>query len=197
MGDYLVYKKLGCFIFLLLLLVGCSNDTGDTDKVPALFQAVYDNDLAKVRELTQSNDGSINNLYKGSTVLHAAIYNLDIEMIEVLVEAGASFTLKDEYGETPFFLASDLANIKAIKYFLGKGADPNERNQEGDTPLMRFAVRGNIPIDVFLDTMDIMVESGADLTIKNNQGETLLSKIESMVASKEIFHQIEDHMASY
>ncbi|WP_338709075.1 ankyrin repeat domain-containing protein [Paenibacillus amylolyticus] len=192
-----MYKKLGCFIFLLLLLVGCSNDTGDTDKVPALFQAVYDNDLAKVRELTKSNDGSINNLYKGSTVLHAAIYNLDIEMIEFLVEAGADFTLKDKYGETPFFLASDLANIKAIKYFLGKGADPNERNQEGDTPLMKFAVRGNIPIDVFLDTMDIMVESGADLTIKNNQGETLLSKIESMVDSKEILHQIEDHMASY
>ncbi|PJN52539.1 hypothetical protein PAEAM_45190 [Paenibacillus sp. GM1FR] len=192
-----MYKKLGCFIFLLLLLVGCSNDTGDTDKVPALFQAVYDNDLAKVKELTKSNDGSINNLYKGSTVLHAAIYNLDIEMIEGLVEAGADFTLKDEYGETPFFLASDLANIKAIKYFLGKGADPNERNQEGDTPLIRFAVRGNIPIDVFLDTMDIMVESGADLTIKNNQGETLLSKIESMVDSKEILHQIEDHMASY
>lgn len=192
-----MYKKLGCFIFLLLLLVGCSNDAGDTDKVPALFQAVYDNDLAKVKELTKSNDGSINNLYKGSTVLHAAIYNLDIEMIEGLVEAGADFTLKDEYGETPFFLASDLANIKAIKYFLGKGADPNERNQEGDTPLIRFAVRGNIPIDVFLDTMDIMVESGADLTIKNNQGETLLSKIESMVDSKEILHQIEDHMASY
>ncbi|SDM42034.1 Ankyrin repeat [Paenibacillus sp. OK060] len=192
-----MYKKLGCFIFLLLLLVGCSNDTGDTDKVPALFQAVYDNDLAKVKELTKSNDGSINNLYKGSTVLHAAIYNLDIEMIEALVEAGADFTLKDKYGETPFFLASDLANIKAIKYFLGKGADPNEINQEGDTPLMKFAVRGNIPIDVFLDTMDIMVESGADLTIKNNQGETLLSKIKSMVDSKEILHQIEDHMASY
>ncbi|WP_408895308.1 ankyrin repeat domain-containing protein [Paenibacillus taichungensis] len=192
-----MYKKLGCFIFLLLLLVGCSNDTGDTDKVPALFQAVYDNDLATVKELTKSNDGSINNLYKGSTVLHAAIYNLDIEMIEFLVEAGADFTLKDKYGETPFFLASDLANIKAIKYFLGKGADPNERNQEGDTPLMKFAVRGNIPIDVFLNTMEIMVESGADLTIKNNQGETLLSKIESMVDSKEILHQIEDHMASY
>ncbi|WP_433709054.1 ankyrin repeat domain-containing protein [Paenibacillus illinoisensis] len=192
-----MYKKLGSFIFLLLLLVGCSNDSGDTDQVPALFQAVYDNDLAKVKELTKTNNGSINALYNGSTVLHAAIYNLDMEMIEALVGAGADYTLKDKYGETSFFLASDLANIKAIKCFLYKGVDPNEINQDGDTPLMRFAVRCNIIIDVFLDTMDMMVKSGADLTIKNNQGETLLSKIESMVDSEDTLHQIKNHMTSY
>lgn len=56
---------------------------------------------------------------------------------------------------------------------------------------------GNIPIDVFLDTLDIMIESGVDLTKKNNHGETLISKIESMVDSEDILHQIEEHIAKY
>ncbi|UNK21037.1 hypothetical protein MNQ98_13925 [Paenibacillus sp. N3/727] len=99
--------------------------------------------------------------------------------------------MKNISGESPFFVAADLANVKAIHYFLDKGADPNEVNLVGDTPIIKFAVRGGIPIDIFLEVLDRMIDEGADLTIKNNHGNTFFSKVKPMVETQKTLKKIE------
>ncbi|MET3544940.1 hypothetical protein ABID47_001534 [Paenibacillus favisporus] len=189
-------KKIMLLISLVILLTACSNESkvADESNVPPLFKAVRDKDTAKVYELAKGNPELINELYQGESALHAAVFSGEIEIIQSLVEAGADITLKNESGESPFFVAADLANVKAIHYFLDKGANPNEVNLVGDTPLMKFAARGGIPIDVFLEVLDRMIDEDADLTIKNNQGDTFYSMVKPMLETQNSVNEIEKRL---
>lgn len=59
--------------------------------------------------------------------------------------------------------------FKIIQYLINSGSNLNEKNEEGNTPLM-LAVTREYPD--YLELVSLMLVNGADATISNNKGET-------------------------
>jgi len=93
--------------------------------------------------------------YKGKTALHCAAKAGFLNVINLLIEEGATVDATDNNGETPLFEAirSTIKNGEkqraAMEALLTKGADPNLKNRKGLTPLqvaqrMRRADAGKV-----------------------------------------------------
>jgi ankyrin repeat protein len=70
----------------------------------------------------------------------------------------------DEYGNTMLSLACQNGNMKLCKYLIGKGANPNHQNKNGQTPA-HFAIAYK-----FFDLSTYLFENGGDDTIENRFG---------------------------
>jgi uncharacterized protein len=75
----------------------------------------------------------------GTTALHWAVYNDDLDLIKRLLKAGAKATVANDYGVTPMSQAAERANAEVIKALLKAGADVESPNREGQTALMTVA----------------------------------------------------------
>ena len=135
-------------------------------------------------------------LVEGATALLRAAMSGDVEIVRILLEAGADpmvvtseqertendieYDLYPDGQTTPFLAAAgvgwrDLISrgrdndaIEVIQIFLDLGADINQANQAGHTALHGAAYRGSTAIIQFL------VDSGADLSAENGRGWTAL-----------------------
>ena len=106
------------------------------------------------RLLALGADINIQN-YKGKTGLHCAAKAGFLNVINLLIENGATVDAADDTGETPLFEAirstikSGEKQRAALEALLIKGANPNIKNRKGQTPLqvakrMRRAGSGRI-----------------------------------------------------
>ncbi len=74
----------------------------------------------------------------------------------------------------PLHTAVHNQDAYTVKVLLQQGADVNEQNLSGWTPLMRAAYAGNVTIT------KLLLEHGADPHIKNKFGETARTIAESL-----------------
>ncbi|MGL5254295.1 MAG: ankyrin repeat domain-containing protein, partial [Brevinema sp.] len=72
------------------------------------------------------------------------------------------------YGRTPLHGAAINGQKEIVEYLVGKGADVNAKNQNGDTPLHEAASRG------YKEIVEYLVGKGADVNAKNDYGRTPL-----------------------
>lgn len=70
----------------------------------------------------------------GGSLLHAAVWNPDTRVLDVLVGAGADLELRDAEGNTPLADAAWMGLGAAVERLLALGADPHTRNNAGKTP---------------------------------------------------------------
>lgn len=105
----------------------------------------------------------------------AAIAN-DLPLIELLVEAGIDINMTDEKGET---LLHKTAQPNIWLPLLEKGIDVNAQNNEGETALIHFAHFASIwfSAEEFKSYLALFIKHGADLNIKDVQGNTLLHSV--------------------
>lgn len=91
-----------------------------------------------------------------------------------LLEYRPDLTVKDSKGNGPLHLALTRfsADVKLIKALLDAGADPNERNRAGETPLLAMCMQNRRAIAI----VDLLIEFGADINLKDPQGWTVLSR---------------------
>ena len=101
--------------------------------------------LDRVKELLASGaDINVSN-YKGQTALHCAAKAGFKNVVEYLLEQGATVDATDEQGLTPLatVLASTVKNKKTLReiaqYLLVRGADPDHQDRQGRTPRTRVA----------------------------------------------------------
>lgn len=77
------------------------------------------------------------------------------------IKNAKSINIQDKYGSCPLSLASHFGkSYEIIKTLLECGADVNELDAEGDSPLFNFIIRGG---DSHYDTIKILIEHGADV----------------------------------
>jgi ankyrin repeat protein len=105
----------------------------------------------------------------GTTALHWAVERDAIEIVQLLIRAGANVKATNRYGATPLWLASLNGNAATIGVLLEAGADPSAASDEGETALMVAARTGKI------DAVNLLLARGADPNVKEQwRGQTAL-----------------------
>jgi ankyrin repeat protein len=111
---------------------------GNSDEVRSLLKQKVDVDAAQG---------------DGTTALHWAAFRDELEMVKLLLAAGANVKAATrEGGITPLFMACTNGNAAIIGAMLHAGADANAVNANGTTALMTAAASGSVSaVKVLLD----------------------------------------------
>lgn len=105
----------------------------------------------------------------GTTPLHHAVRDDDVEAVRRLLREGADPKVSNRYGVTPLSLAATNRDAAMIEILLKAGADPNAAMPGGQTVLMTAARTGNP------DAVRILIQHGASVdTRERSYGETAL-----------------------
>ncbi|XXH02922.1 hypothetical protein Hte_009312 [Hypoxylon texense] len=111
----------------------------------------------------------------GTTALHIVCQRLDEYEVVVnyLLKAGININATDEHGRTPIFelMVQITSDLPVLRSFIQKGVNINHQDDEGCTPLHVLAKsRGSQ--ERLRRTILVLLECGADASIKNNANET-------------------------
>ena len=104
----------------------------------------------------------------GFTALMRAVSEKNLDIVKILLEAGADVNAKNSNGSTAL-IGARSDNI--VKLLIEAGAEIDAQDSEGKTALMR--VSNEIPIDPMNKTK-VLLEAGADVDIEDNKGKTAL-----------------------
>lgn len=104
----------------------------------------------------------------GKTALIEAIERGDVEMVRLLLDAGADPDVKGG-GYTPLGRAAILGHGRITAMLLKYGADPDLKSSDGNTPLTAAASMNR------LDVIRALLPARPDYTLYNLQGRTALS----------------------
>jgi len=90
------------------------------------------------------------------TPLHIAAENACVEMVELLVSAGASMKSRSSSKTTPFYRAARGGSVKILRLLHEKGSEIDAKTWDRWTPLMEAVENGHEP------AVDLLLEWGAD-----------------------------------
>jgi ankyrin repeat protein len=93
----------------------------------------------------------------GSTALMWATFNVDRELVQALLKAGARADVANIYGATALGEAVKVDDLELVRTLLDAGADVNSPNVDGQTALMLAISVGSVPIS------KLLLERGADV----------------------------------
>ncbi|KAF6199146.1 hypothetical protein GE061_007171 [Apolygus lucorum] len=126
-------------------------------------------DIGKVKKLI--NPQTVNardTAGRKSTPLHFAAGYGRKDIVEFLLDAGASILARDDGGLHPLHNACSFGHADVVRLLLEAGANPNTRDNWNYTPLHEAAIKGKIDVCIAL------LQHGADATIRNSEGKTPL-----------------------
>lgn len=154
---------------LLLLAVGSALHADGS-----LVDLTENSDAAAVRRAIAS--GADTNLYnsRGQTALMIAAKNNLVEIVEVLIKAGAQIDLQDKYDrETALGFAASSGALEAARLLVAAKANLNLRNKYDMTPLMRVLHREKYDVRHGEFAL-LLIGSGADVNAVADNGVTCL-----------------------
>jgi ankyrin repeat protein len=105
----------------------------------------------------------------GTTALHWAVHQNDLDLVERLIRAGAKVSARNDYGATPMSEAAVTGNADMIEKLLKAGADVESPNADGQTALMIVARTSRV------DTAQALLRRGANVNaVEQWRGQTAL-----------------------
>jgi ankyrin repeat protein len=99
----------------------------------------------------------------GTTALHWAAHNGNVELAGRLLSAGANANAKNQFGATPMSEAALVGNAAIIEKLLKAGADPDSPGPNGQTALMLLARTDNVAV------AKLLLDHGAHVDARENQ----------------------------
>jgi hypothetical protein len=158
----------------------------------AILTAILDDDRPSARELLKADpwlatclidearlyeSKIVHWIYSGDTALHLAAAGYRVEIVRLLLDAGADPNSKKNHRQSgPLHYAADgyingpdwdaIRQVETIQCLLNAGADINAQDKNGASPLHR-AVRTRCATAV-----RCLLERGSDATLKNKPGST-------------------------
>jgi len=115
----------------------------------------------------------LNERLQEDTPLDCAAFNGRVEVVQVLLAAGADMNAKGKIGDTPLLSAArgfQKRRVQVVQLLLAAGADANACNDyEGSTPLHHAAIYGQVEV------VQALLAVGADINARNEDGRTPLS----------------------
>jgi ankyrin len=105
----------------------------------------------------------------GTTALHWAVHQNDLDLAERLIRAGAKVNVKNDYGATPMSEAAVTGSADMIEKLLKAGADVESPNMDGQTTLMVVARTSRV------DAAQALLRRGAKVdAVEQWRGQTAL-----------------------
>ncbi len=105
----------------------------------------------------------------GTTALHWAVYNGNVELTKVLIKAGAEVKARNDYGSSPMSEAGVLGSTSLLKLLLDAGADVESPTLEGQTALMSTVRTPHV------DAARLLIAHGANVNASEKwRGQTAL-----------------------
>ena len=150
-------------VLITVLLLGAASDS-------RLSEAAMQGNKELVRSLLKDRVDVDAPQGDGSTALHWAAFHDDLEMVKMLLAAGANPKATTREGEiTPLYMACANGDAAIMDALLKAGADANAANSNGTTVLMNAAASGSA------DAVKVLLEHGADVKAKEKvHGQTAL-----------------------
>ena len=134
-----------------------------------LVEAVKSGDKAAALALLQQRVDVNVPEADGTTALHWAVHQNDLDLAERLIRAGAKVNAKNDYGATPMSEAAVAANTEMLERLLKAGADVESPNADGQTALMVVARTSRV------DAAQALLRRGADVNaVEQWRGQTAL-----------------------
>ncbi len=185
-------QKCGDTSVMKVLIEACADArTIDKKGNTLLHRRTYNPDITKLLIDAGLDVNAKNTNNKGRTPLfyiadHASgDDNGFVDSAKLLIEAGADVNAIDSDGKTPLLVCVDT---NLAKLFLEAGADVNAKDNKGNTRLHAVIPcdddcidrnEDNIDnayyhFDAYIHLMKFLIESGADVNAKNNDGKTPL-----------------------
>ncbi|HEY5667267.1 MAG TPA: ankyrin repeat domain-containing protein [Gammaproteobacteria bacterium] len=109
-------------------------------------------------------DGVNDRAPDGSTPLQWAVFEVEVDEVRRLLEAGADVALTNNYGASAMSLAAEIGHAEIISLLLEAGADPDSPNPEGQTALMSVARTGKV------DAARTLLDHGASVDARESWG---------------------------
>lgn len=138
----------------------------------ALHQACEEGDMGKVRALIKKRYDVNEFDGKHWTPLHCAASGRHLDVCKYLLKSGASPKHSTSNNATALHYIARMREHAllptVLKALVDKGADVNQPNYSGTTPLMEACLRGSFVCAQF------MIDNGAQIQCSNNFGETPL-----------------------
>jgi ankyrin len=105
----------------------------------------------------------------GTTALHWAVHNGDVDLVRRLIRAGANVKASNDFGATPMSEAAVLADPALLGALLEAGADVESPNADGQTALMVVARTSRV------DAARLLLKHGAKVNaVEQWRGQTAL-----------------------
>lgn len=132
-----------------------------------LLNAVGKNDMENVRKLLLNGANPNVRDYERDSALLRAVRQDNFEMIVLLLEYGANVNVKGR-GYTPLGMAVEIGSRPVVKLLLRAGANPDQKNDDGNSSLHVAALMNRMEVAVAL------LDAQADLTLLNKKKMTPL-----------------------
>jgi ankyrin repeat protein len=152
----------------ILLVSNQASAVADNDMLHdlSLVDAARKGQVATLQMLLDGNDVNVNVAQvDGTTALVWAVYNDNLKITELLLDAGADVNAATDLGITPLHLACDNKNDVMVNKLLVSGADPNKSGFNGQTPLMNCIHTGAV------NAVKALVAHGADVNASEHREE--------------------------
>ena len=152
-----------------LTLVMPPNATGESAAVP-LVEAVKNGGTGAVRTLLDNDARADVNRPEsdGTTALHWAVRLNSLDVVDLLIAAGADVMVANTFNVTPLSLAATNGNPVMIERLLEAGADPNATTTESDAVILTAARTGQA------DAIRMFIAHGTDVNVTQEDGQTPL-----------------------
>jgi len=89
----------------------------------------------------------------GFTPLLQASFDGQLEMVDLLIEAGANIEAGDDWGDTPLNVATWNGNMAVVERLLELGAEPNVVNVQGSNALDHAKSQNHEELEALLLTI--------------------------------------------
>lgn len=105
------------------------------------------------------------------TVLHAAISNLQLPIVQKLIDSNVDINKTDNQGASPLYYSLGYVgqqDVNIIRYLIEHNADVIQNMNDGDTPMHMIGYHHN------LQAGKLLLQYGANINVKNHEGKTPL-----------------------
>lgn len=135
------------------------------------LEAVRKKEGQKVTDLLATPGSTLVNtrdISTGDTAMHIVVARRDLTWVRFLAAKGANVNGRNNKGETPLQLASNIGFSEGVETLLGLGAKVDEPSTTGETPLIAATHRKDAAM------ARILLKAGASASRNDNSGRSAL-----------------------